>query len=268
MKAIYQAGLFMLCIVFLGTSCVSKKKFDELSMEKDALAQSMEEMRTDLENQINGLKDENKSLSDANSSMKSDLSNVQGELSSTKDKMADMEVDMKDYESQMNNLRNELGAAFQDVESAVSQSNQKIKDLESFLYLDIADPVNFNTASSNVSADDKESLMQLAEMMKENPNLTLLVEGHADKRSINNDKYSDNWDLSVARSTNVVRALIDMGVNPEQLVASGRAEFMPAVTDDPDSKETLGANRRMEFIVVPNVGRLYKVYQEDKKNKS
>jgi chemotaxis protein MotB len=264
MKTIYKILFFSVCISFFNTSCVSKKKFEELEAEKNALAMSMEEMRTDLEGQISSLREDNEGLSSTNSTMKGELGSLKNDLSNATSKMSEMEGTMKENQASLDMMRGELGAAFGDVEAAVASSNQRIKDLENFLYLDLEDPVDFGTASSTVKRSDKESLMSIAEMLKGNPNLTLMVEGNADKRSISNDKHSDNWDLSVSRSANVVRELIKMGVNPEQLIASGRAEFNPSVTDDPNSKETLQANRRTEFIVVPNVGRIYKVYKDGK----
>ena len=86
-----------------------------------------------------------------------------------------------------------------------------------------------------------------------------MIEGNTDKRSINNDNYADNWELSAARSINVVRKLVDMGVNPAQLTAAGRADHNPAETNDPDSKATLAKNRRVELMVIPKVGTLYKM---------
>ena len=114
-------------------------------------------------------------------------------------------------------------------------------------------------AGKELPLSDKEAIDRLATLLNDHPNLHLVIEGNADKRSINNEDYADNWELSSARSINVVRQLIALGVNPEQLTAAGRAEFNPAASDDPDSKETLAKNRRIELMVVPKVGTLYRL---------
>ncbi len=60
-----------------------------------------------------------------------------------------------------------------------------------------------------------------------------MVEGHTDSRSINTDKISDNWELSVLRATSVVKKLQNQfNVAPEQLIASGRSSYQPLVEND------------------------------------
>ena len=71
----------------------------------------------------------------------------------------------------------------------------------------------------------------------------------------------DNWDLSVRRSMTVVRTLIREGVAPEQITAAGSGEFSPVVSDDASSTEAREKNRRTEFIIVPNLSELFKVYK-------
>jgi len=62
------------------------------------------------------------------------------------------------------------------------------------------------------------------------------------------DKYPTNWELSVARATNVVRFLQDVGVPPERLVASGRGEYDPVASNDtPEGRQK---NRRIEIMLI------------------
>jgi chemotaxis protein MotB len=171
-----------------------------------------------------------------------------------------------DKQRQLDLLRTEINAAFADVETAVVNSNQRIATIENFLYLDLDDEIDFKSGSTAVNPNDQETLQTLADMLNDNPNIALIIEGHTDSRSIATQKYQDNWDLSVARATEVVRKLIKMGVNPEQLIASGRSEYMPTMEEDRNDPSTLAANRRTEAIVVPNIGKLYRVYQNTKRN--
>jgi len=50
-----------------------------------------------------------------------------------------------------------------------------------------------------------------------------------------------------------VNSLIKNGVSPNQLSAVGRGEFAPTASADPDSKEAREQNRRIEFVVIPNI---------------
>ena len=62
--------------------------------------------------------------------------------------------------------------------------------------------------------------------------------------------YNDNWDLGYSRAKRVLDRLVKAEVNPAQLSVVSRSEFMPKVSENPDSKETRAENRRIEFIVV------------------
>ena len=98
---------------------------------------------------------------------------------------------------------------------------------------------------------------ELAEILKANEDISVFVEGHTDNAQIIAGPYRDNWDLSVARSTAVVRQLVKEGVSAGQITAAGAGDVRPAVAENPDSKESRAANRRTEFILTPNVAKLY-----------
>ncbi len=245
---------FLLLTLVFG-SCVSKKKFTALEEEKNGLATSLD----NLEKKVATLEtDKNQLMSDKDELTKK-VGMVETQLQSTEDKVDMVNKSVEDKQAQINGLRDEIQNAFTDVENAVSESGQRITELEDMLYLDMENPINFTTGSSRLNKDDNESLEELASMLNKSPNLSLIIEGHTDDRPINNASYQDNWDLSVARSVAIVRKLIKMGVNPKQLTAAGKGEFHPKVMDDPTSKETRSANRRSEVILVPHIGKLYQM---------
>ena len=77
-------------------------------------------------------------------------------------------------------------------------------------------------------------------------NWVLRVDGHTDNSPLSgNGRYRDNWELSTARSTSVVKYLISKGVPANRLVAAGFGEYQPiAQGDTPDAK---AQNRRIEL---------------------
>lgn len=244
-------GLLIIALA-LG-SCVSKKKFTALEQEKASLASSLE----NLEEKVEMLEESNVELNAERDELSQKVGMVEDQLKTTKDEVATVSKSVEEKQGQINMLRDEIQGAFADVEQAVSKSGQRITELEDMLYLDLEDPINFSTGSAKLSSEDEKTLEDLAEMLKGAPSMNLIIEGHTDDRPINNAKYSDNWDLSVARSVSIVRELIDLGVDPKQLTAAGKGEFHPRVTDDPESDESRSANRRTEVIVVPKIGKLY-----------
>ncbi|MCF6335987.1 MAG: OmpA family protein, partial [Spirochaetales bacterium] len=77
-------------------------------------------------------------------------------------------------------------------------------------------------------------------------NWVLRVDGHTDDIPLSGTgKLKDNWELSSARATSVVRYFISEGVPANRLVAAGFGEFQPLV--DEDTKEARSANRRIEL---------------------
>ncbi len=258
-----KTTLLIALLVFatLLSSCVSKKNFDALTAEKEEMAMKLDKLQQDFtaskmaqEEEIMKLKEANQSLNSDKATLDADLARVKGDMEK---KLSAVQTSVDDKQRQLDALRGEINSAFADVETAVSQTGARINEIENFLYLDLDDEVNFRSGSNAVDPNDKETLQTLADMLNNNPNVALIIEGHTDARSISTDKYQDNWDLSVSRATAVVRKLIKMGVNPEQLIASGRSEYMP--TADNETKDGRKHNRRTEAILVPNIGKLYRV---------
>jgi len=255
--------LFLAIVSVLSVSCVSKKAFTELEAEKNDLSMKLDKLQADFDASSAAQSEEIAKLQASNSSLSGDKASLDADLQKAKadfqTQLAEVKSSVDDKQRQLDGLRGEINEAFASVETAVTAAGARVNEIENFLYLDLNDELNFRSGSNNIDPNDKETLTTLADMLNNNPNVAIIIEGHTDGRSINTDKYSDNWDLSVARATAVVKKLIKMGVNPEQLIASGRSEFMP--TADNDTAEGRKANRRTEAMIVPNIGKLYRVNQ-------
>ena len=80
-----------------------------------------------------------------------------------------------------------------------------------------------------------------------------MIEGHTDAQTVKDGAYiKDNWELSVERSTAVIRTLQDKyGVAPEKLIAAGRSSYSP-ITDN-DTAEGRAKNRRTRIVILPNL---------------
>ena len=103
-----------------------------------------------------------------------------------------------------------------------------------------------------MEAKGVEALQTLAEVLNNNPDVDILVEGHTDNVPIKTAQYKDNWDLSVARATVITRLLSEKyKVPPTRLTASGRGEFYPRDTNT--TPEGRGRNRRTEIILSPKL---------------
>jgi len=173
---------------------------------------------------------------------------------------------------------NELEGVIHRKDSTVAYVRQKVSDAllgfngngltvnmrDGKVYVSLENSLLFAPGSWNVAANGQVALENLAKVLAENADITVLVEGHTD-----NDAYrgqsqvKDNWDLSVLRATNVVKILTkNAGMNPERITAAGRGEFVPLVENS--SQENKAINRRTEIILTPDLTELANLLEGDK----
>ncbi len=113
--------------------------------------------------------------------------------------------------------------------------------------------VLFPTGSEQINTAGQDEMAKLAgailELQREIPpeiNWVLRVDGHTDNIPLSGTgRYRDNWELSSARATSVVKFLIAQGVPANRLVAAGFGEFQPL--DEADTQDARNRNRRIEL---------------------
>lgn len=149
-----------------------------------------------------------------------------------------------------NAIKNAL-LGFNSDELSIEVKNGKV-------YVSMSDKLLFKSGSAEVETKGKEALKLLADVMKKNPEIDVLVEGHTDSIPIKTAIYKDNWDLSVGRAASVVRLLTESyQVSPKQVTAAGRGEFYPKATNT--TPEGRAKNRRTEIILSPKLDELMDV---------
>ncbi len=103
-----------------------------------------------------------------------------------------------------------------------------------------------NEAGRGEMARLAQAILELQREIPPEINWVLRVDGHTDTVPLSGTgRYRDNWELSSARATSVVKFLIENGVPPERLVAAGFGEFQPL--DPADTPEARDRNRRIEL---------------------
>jgi chemotaxis protein MotB len=123
----------------------------------------------------------------------------------------------------------------------------------------------FKSGSYNVTDKAKTVLAKVAKVVKDKTTFECMVEGHTDNVAYNgNGDLVDNWDLSVKRSTSIIRVLTkELGVKPSQLIAAGRGEFIPLVENN--SPENRARNRRTRIVVLPKIDEFYEMIETEMK---
>ncbi|RYE29609.1 MAG: OmpA family protein, partial [Sphingobacteriales bacterium] len=125
------------------------------------------------------------------------------------------------------------------------------------VYVSLTDKLLFPSGSIVIDERGKQALTQLAQVLKQQPEINIAVEGHTDSQKITNlGQIKDNWDLSVLRSTSVVRYLTEIAkVESVRMTATGKGEYQPLVSNA--SAEDRSKNRRIEIVLSPKLDELY-----------
>jgi chemotaxis protein MotB len=128
------------------------------------------------------------------------------------------------------------------------------------VYISIADRLLFKSGSHVISNDAKRVLKKVADVIAAQPELEVMVEGYTDNMPINTSDMKDNWDLSVKRSTSVIRVLQkDFNIEPSRLVAAGRSEYMPLESNA--TADGRARNRRTRIVLMPKLDQFFKLLE-------
>jgi len=254
-----------LSVLLLLTSCVSKRKFTDLEAKnketQDLLNSCTVKLNSCLEEKaglsatVIGLRENNQTLINSSKDMAilstKGAENVEKALESIKEK--DLKITrMQDALTKKDSV---TLAVITSLKSAVGISDPDIEINvdKGVVFISISDKMLFKSGSYNVTDKAKGVLAKVAKVVNDKPTFECMVEGHTD-----NIPYSgsgdllDNWDLSVKRSTSIVRVLTqELKVNPAQLIAAGRSSYIPLVAND--SAENRARNRRTRIVVLPKI---------------
>jgi chemotaxis protein MotB len=136
-----------------------------------------------------------------------------------------------------------------------------IKVEKGVVYIDISDKLLFKSGSYDVTDRAKEVLGKVALVLKNQPTIEFMVEGHTDSVSFKNTPVlNDNWDLSVKRATTIVRILQKQyGLDPSRMAASGRGEYKPIA--DNTTTDGRALNRRTRIVILPQLDQFFKLLE-------
>ena len=138
-----------------------------------------------------------------------------------------------------------------------------IKVDKGVVYIDISDKMLFRTGKYQVTSQAKEILGKVAMVLKNQPDIEFMVEGHTDNVPYRSGVLLDNWDLSVKRATSVVRILQnEYGLDPSKIAASGRGEYNPL--KDNSTSENRAVNRRTRIVILPQLDQFFKLLEPKK----
>lgn len=265
---------------------VNKRKLTQLVEDTTSLGEALRRMRSQYD-KINSLNDEllkkhallQKGSMEANSKLMAELDDTRLDLQRKEDALNMLEKELEQKQANMEQLNqelikreqkvNELESLINKKDSTVRVLRQKVADaLLSFkdqgltvvqkngkVYVSLEAKLLFPSGSTKINKEGKDALLQLAEALKGQSELEIMVEGHTDTDAFKSKVPPvDNWDLSVLRATSVVRLLTEQGeLKPGKIIAAGRSEYLPV------DQEDKAKNRRIEIILTPQLGELFEI---------
>jgi len=185
------------------------------------------------------------------------LEKLQSELNARSSRVDELEGLIAAKEAAMQRLKDAVSAALQGFEGkglTVERKNGKV-------YVSMENKLLFGSGSWAVGSQGKSAVVNLAGVLKQNPDIDVLIEGHTDNVPYGGkDTVTDNWDLSTKRATAIVRILVNNSVNAEQITAAGRSKYMPVASNSSISEKA--KNRRIEIILAPNLDAINDLLEE------
>ena len=223
------------------------------------------------------------------------LNECDSKLDACNSKVADMEKEKQGIQNQLQNLSSSSEAAIASSKMTIAEQAKRLKDLQALiqsqrdivnklkqtvanalvnfkpdelsvyikdgkLYVSLQEKLLFKSGSAMVDPKGKEALQKLATVLNSSPDINVMIEGHTDTVPIRG-KFEDNWALSVARATSIVRILTDdYHVDAHRVIASGRSKYYPVDTND--TPEGRARNRRTEIVLSPDLTPLFKLLDQ------
>ncbi len=185
------------------------------------------------------------------SSLQKEKAALQQQITQLEQQKADLEQQKEALEASRQQSQEQYNALVKKLSAEVEQGQLKVRQYQNMLYVDIAEQIFFDSGNASLKSSGKEVLKKVGEALKSYDKKIIRVAGYTDNvpiaKSMQNI-YPTNWELSVARATNVVRYLQEVGVPPERMAASGRGEYAPIASNS--TAEGRQKNRRIEIMLI------------------
>jgi len=218
-----QIGMALLAVGFIVSGCVSTGTFEKMQAQKNEEIKTLQQQKAALEQQ--------------NTASQQQVGNLEQQKAAM---LAANQQRQQQYD-----------ALVKDLSKEVEKGQLQVRQYQNMLSVDLAEQIFFDSGRATLKSGGKDILKKVGDALKGYENKIIRVVGHTDNVPVAKSlqgTYPTNWELSVARATNVVRFLQEVGVPPERMVASGRSEYDPvAANDTPEGRKK---NRRIEIMLI------------------
>ena len=224
--------------------CVTQETFDKAQGEKAQEISALQSQRAALAQQLRDLQQQKSSLESDRAALERQQAQLRAQNEALEAQKAQLLNASKQSQTQYDSLVANLN-------QEVQKGQLQVRRYKDMLTVDVAQELFFDSGRATLKETGKEVLQKVADAMKSYEDKAIRVVGHTDNVPITGGLqkvFASNWELSAARATTVVRFLQDAGIEPERLIATGRAEYAPVAPND--SPEGRQKNRRIEITLI------------------
>lgn len=228
-----------------------RRKESELQRREREMKELQAKMNTERA-EIDRLQADLKDKATNISNLEGDKTALQKDLEAREARVKELEAAIAARDAKANALRDKLKEAllgFESSDLSVEMRNGKV-------YVSLSQNLLFATGSSRLDKKGADALTKLADVLKKNTGINVLVEGHTDS----DGDAKMNWELSTKRSLSIVNLLTKNEVPPGRITAAGRGEFAPIASND--TAEGKARNRRTDIILSPQLDEIMNILKK------
>ncbi|WP_045215278.1 OmpA/MotB family protein [Desulfonatronovibrio magnus] len=111
----------------------------------------------------------------------------------------------------------------------------------------------FGLGQVELTPEGKRILEQMREVFIRHHDQQINIQGHTDNiPPRTGGRFQDNWEISSLRALNTLRYLMELGIEPKRMTATGFADLQPLFPNN--TEENRARNRRVEFVLEKRIG--------------
>ncbi|MGY0408600.1 MAG: OmpA/MotB family protein [Polaribacter sp.] len=279
-----KVTLILLSAVLV-SSCVSKKEFANFKQQKEQTEKELLAVKTNLQkclidrdsqySRVFTLQEQVKSLQQDKKTALKQVENLTVLTQSSSDNIKNVISQLSEKDKYINGIReamtqkDSINLAIKyhltrNLTDGIQDKDIEVNIEKTVVFISISDKLLFKSASYNVTDKAFTVLEKIAKVIKDQPKMEVMIEGHTDSKPIKTKFLKDNWDLSAMRATSITRILQQkFGVKPGRLIAAGRSQYVPLVPNDTNINRA--KNRRTKIIIMPKLNQFFDLLEQDAK---
>jgi chemotaxis protein MotB len=251
--------------IFLVSGCVTKSTYEKLEADKNQEIATLQKQRAELQQQIEGLDTQRSALELQKATLERESVVLQTRVGLLGQEHAALEQQQAQLKKQVDALEQQktqllassqqnqaqYDALVRNLKDEVQKGQLQVKQYKNMLTVDVAEQLFFDSGQASLKDSGKEVLKKVGDTLKGYDDKVIRIIGHTDNIPIAKSLqkvFPSNWELSAARATTVVRYLQELGIPPERLIATGRAEYAPVASND--TADGRKKNRRIEITLI------------------